>query len=113
MHWIIPRQRNLEISRGIRKLIKFRLSPEGRFLRPKVSKTLLTRKSWMRRAGDSVWSSRKDSRFLVGRGEPNESFLSSFLSFPDLEKATLLFGKKGEKTNLISPMEIQAWKLYG
>ena len=51
---------------------------------------------------------------MVGRGEPNGVF-SQFGStfFPDLKKATLLFGKKGEKTHLIGPMEIQAWKLSG
>lgn len=105
-----------DFQQWIRKLIKFRLSPEGRFLRPESLENLAYEEILDEKGGGfGLVIREKDSAvsWLVVVN-PTESFLSSVSpSFPDLEKATLLFGKKGEKTHLIGPMEIQAWKLSG
>ena len=105
-----------DFQQWIRKLIKFRLSPEGRFLRPESLENLAYEEILDEKGGGFGLVIRENDSAVswLVVVNPTESFLSSVPpSFPDLEKATLLFGKKGEKTHLIGPMEIQAWKLSG
>ena len=105
-----------DFQKWIRKLIKFRLSPDGRFLRPENLENFAYEEIQGDEGGGFGLIVRDnespDSWFIAVN--PSNSYVDLHsLSFPDLEKAALLFGKKSEKTHLISPMEIQAWKLYG
>ena len=100
----------------IHTLIKFRLSPEGRFLRPE-SLDDLTYEEILDKEGGAfglVIRERNSSVSWLIFVNPTNSFLDSIpQSFPDLAQATLLFGEKNEKTDRIVPMDIQAWKLSG
>jgi len=100
----------------IRTLIQFRLSPEGRFLRPESLDDLTYEEIQGKKGGafGLVIRERKSSVSWLIFVNPTDSFLDSIpQSFPDLAQATLLFGEKHEKTDRIPPMDIQAWKLSG
>ena len=100
----------------IRKLIQFRLSSEGRFLRPESLDDLTYEEILDKKGGvfGLLIREKEGSAFWLIVVNPTDSFLDSLpLSFPDLAQATLLFGEKHEKTDRIAPMDIQAWKLSG
>ena len=105
-----------EFQEWIRKLIKFRLSSEGRFLRPESLEDLAYEEILDEKGGGFGLVIRENdsavSWLIVVN--PTESLLDfDSPSFPQLTKAILLFGEKTEKPGQIAPMEIQAWKLSG
>lgn len=105
-----------DFQQWIRKLIKFRLSPEGRFLRPE-SLDDLTYEEILDKEGGAfglVIRERNSSVSWLIFVNPTNSFLDCLPPcFPDLAQGTLLFGERNEKTDSFAPMEIQAWKLSG
>ena len=105
-----------DFQQWIRKLIKFRLSPEGRFLRPESLEDLAYEEILDEKGGGFglvIRENDSEASWLI-LVNPTESLLDfDSPSFPQLTKATLLFGEKNEKKYHIGPMEIQAWKLSG
>ena len=105
-----------EFQQWIRKLIKFRLSSEGRFLRPEKLEDFTYEEILTQEGGafGLVIRERKSSVSWLIFVNPADSHLDSAPpSFPDLAQGTLLFGEKTEKPGQIAPMEMQAWKLSG
>ena len=105
-----------DFQQWIRKLIKFRLSPEGRFLRPESLENLAYEEILDEKGGGFGLVIRENDSAVswLVVVNPTESFLSSVPpSFPDPKRPLCFSEKRAKKLNLIGPMEIQAWKLSG
>jgi pullulanase len=105
-----------ELSEWIRSLIKFRLSDEGRFLRPESLEDFTYEEILIEKGGAfglCIRDEKNSVSWLIFVNPKDSSMDAVHPSFPDLAKATLLFGEKNEKPGRIAPMDIQAWKLSG
>jgi pullulanase len=105
-----------EFQQWIRDLIRFRLSKEGRFLRPESLEDFTYEEILIKKGGAFGLCIRdeKNSASWLILVNPTFSYLDVVQpAFPNLAQATLLFGKKTEKPRRIAPMDIQAWKLSG
>ena len=103
-----------ELQNWIRSLIRFRLSSEGRFLRPESLDDFTYEEILPEEGGAFGLCIRdeKNSASWLILVNPTFSYLDVVQpAFPNLAQATLLFGKKTEKPRRIAPMDIQAWKL--
>ena len=102
------------LGEWIRSLIEFRLSNEGRFLRPESLEDFTYGEILIEQGGAfglAIRDKKSADSWLILANPTSSPVDASPAKFSDLSNGTLLFGKKNEKTSHLAPMDIQVWQL--